>query len=286
MHYKYILPNYVCEIHKILFYNMMRTCIGTSSIAKYNDSSRIRVFVNQMGIPYVFNIVTDEFRSIVALPDSYVSYIFLHVIDAMRNDFSIGKIGKVMVKSLGLSCTLHSSLTFEVTDEFFLLGVYADDWDSSFNTLLPCFGYVLKLFIPVLHLSGCEAFDKGTLAKPQHIKHLGDYVFRYFNALINELLSDLRLGNCNPIDIFVLRKPCRMVLYNGLNFRYEFGIFVYNPCAASSFSAYSTLVGIILFFDFGNTYRNRLAVKAEKSGNRRDSFVSDSYGADAKIVPS
>ena len=159
MHYRYILSYFVCKVHKVLFYNTVRAGIRSSSIAKYNDSPRIRVFVNQMCIPYVFNVVTNEFGRIVALSNGHITNISLCIIDAVRNDFTLGKVGKVMIKGLGSSNTHYRSLTLEVTDEFFLLGVYADDWDSGFNTLLPCFGNDLKLFIPVLHLYGSEAFD-------------------------------------------------------------------------------------------------------------------------------
>ena len=286
MHQQYILSCFVCKIHKVLLYNLVIAEIGTSSIAKNNNSPRMRILVNPIAFPCIFYIVTNEFGCIMSLPNGHITNIPLYIIDSVQDDFALGEVGKVMVKGLGLATAYHCTLTLEVTDEFFLLGVYADNWNSGFNTLLSCLGNDLELLFPILYFCGSEAFYKGTLAKSKHIKHLRNYVFEYFNFLFYKFLLYLRLLACNPIDIFILLKPCRVVMYNGLNFMPKVGLFVYPLCAASAFPTYPVFVGIILFFYFTNTCRNCFTVKSKELGDSRDSFVPDFYGAGAKVTSS
>ena len=92
----------------------------------------------------------------------HISDIPFDIIDAVRNYGTVSECCKVMVK--GLQGSVGESLfrSFEVTGQFFFLGI---NTDADRLQGLAGGGYILKQIVPVLDIPHRDILAEGTLLK-------------------------------------------------------------------------------------------------------------------------
>ncbi len=66
---QYVHIQVVGKIHKILLDNVMVGGIGTASVAQEDYGMGIRILLPQLGFPYSFDVVADEFGCVMVGSD-------------------------------------------------------------------------------------------------------------------------------------------------------------------------------------------------------------------------
>ena len=210
---------FVGKVHKILLDDSVLTGVRASAIAQDNQSVRSRVLLLQVLPPYPCDVVTDELGRVMADAQCHVTDIPGHIIDAVRNNLTVGECGEVMVIRQWLAIGKGLSLPLEVPKHLFLLGINTDDRKSNRLSLFADGGDTLELFISVLDLLHGKFLIERALPKAKGVKDLTDEVAGDIITGLEQFIHDLRHAQGYPHYIFVLRKTCGMRfdnLYNGL----------------------------------------------------------------------
>ncbi len=168
----------------------------------------------QMILPYALDVVAHEPGGVVADSHRQIPHILGDIVDAVRNNLSVGECGEVVVK--GPECTIGQgfSVTLEVPQHLLLLRVNADDGKPNGFRLLADGRDASELFVPVLDLLQGEVLIEGTLPKSKRIKNLADVVTGYIITGLRQFIHNLGNGQGYSDHILVLRKPGRMRLNN------------------------------------------------------------------------
>lgn len=88
----------VGKIHKILLDDSVRTGVRTSAVTQYYKCMSIGILLSEVFPPDSCDIVTDKPGCVVADSQCHIAHIPCHVIDAVRNNLTIGECRKIVVK--------------------------------------------------------------------------------------------------------------------------------------------------------------------------------------------
>ena len=203
---------FVGKVHKILLDDSVRTGVRASAIAQDNQSVRSRVLLLQVLPPYPCDVVTDKLGRVMADAQCHVTDIPGHIIDAVRNNLTIGECGEVMIICQWLAIGKGLSFPLEVSEHLLLLGVNADDGKSHRLCFFADGGDTLELFISVLDLFHRKVLIERAFPKAKGVKDLADEVAGDIITGLGQFIYDLRHAQGYPHYIFVLRKTCGMGL--------------------------------------------------------------------------
>ena len=210
---------FIGKVHKILLDDSVRAGVRTSAIAQDNKGTGVRVLPLQMILPYSCDVVTDKLGSIMADSQRHVADIPGHVIDAVRNNLTVGEGGEVVVKGFEWTVGQSLSLPLEVPQHLFLLGVDADDGKSRRLRLFADGRDAQELIITVPDLLHGKVLIEGTLLKAKGVKDLSDKVARDVVSDCGKFTHDLCDTQGYPYHILILREASRMrfdYLYDSL----------------------------------------------------------------------
>ena len=84
----------------------------------------------------MLNVVAYKLGSIVAGAYRHISHILRDIVDAVRDNLTVGEGSEVVVEGLGTADSQDFSFPLEVSDKFLLLGVDADYRKIDFRRLL------------------------------------------------------------------------------------------------------------------------------------------------------
>lgn len=79
----------------------------------------------RMLFPCPFNVAADELGGVMVEAYGHVSFVEGDIIYPMRGDLCLSEGFKVMIKASRYATCQHLSGSFEIPDDFLLLGVYA-----------------------------------------------------------------------------------------------------------------------------------------------------------------
>ncbi len=167
---------FVGKVHKGLLDDSMRGGVRSSTVAQDNEGTSIGVLLLEMFSPDSRNVVTDELGRVMANAQRHVTQISGHIVDAVRNNLTVGEGGEVMVKGLEQPVGQCLSLPFEVSEHLLVLGVNADDGKSNRLGFFADGRDTLELFISVLDLFHGKVLIEGTFPKTKEVKDLTDEV--------------------------------------------------------------------------------------------------------------
>ena len=210
MNHKKSDTQFVGKVHKVLLDDSVRAGVRSSAVAQDNQGTCIRVLLPQVLPPYSRDVVADKPGSVVADSQRHVAYIPGDIIDAVRNNLTVGEGGEVMVKGLERPVGQRLSLPFEVPEHLLLLGVNADDWKSNRLGFFADGRDTLELFISVLDLLHGKVLIEGTFPKTKGVKDLTDEVAGDIVPDSKEFAHDLSNTQGYPHHILILGKPCCM----------------------------------------------------------------------------
>lgn len=182
---------FVGKIHKVLLDDSVCAGVRSSSVAQDDKGMCIRVLLPQMILPYALDVVAHEPGGVVADSHRHIPHIFGDIVDAVRNNLSVGEGGEVVVK--GPECTIGQgfSVTLEVPQHLLLLRVNADNGKPNGFRLLADGRDASELFVPVLDILQGEVLIEGTLPKYKRIKNLADVVTVYIITGLRQFIHNL-----------------------------------------------------------------------------------------------
>ena len=100
MHDENLDPDSVCEVHKVLLYNVVPAGVGAASIAEDNEKPCIRVELLQVPVPDAIVIGADELGGIVACVYRKIARFSCDVVDAVWDDCPAREDLEVVIKSI------------------------------------------------------------------------------------------------------------------------------------------------------------------------------------------
>ena len=200
----------VGKIHKVLFDYPVGTGVGTSAVAQDGNGPCIRVLFPKVIVPYPLDVVADKLGGVVAYSHCHIADISGNVIYAVRNKHSVTERTEVMVVRFQNSVRKSLAGSFEVPEQFLLLGIDADDRDTDLLQGLARGCNVLELFVPVLDLPHRYILAEGTLSKTETVKYLSDMISGDFISGLGKFVSDLGLVQGYPYHILILREAGHM----------------------------------------------------------------------------
>lgn len=205
---------FVGNVYKILLDDSVRGGVGPSAITQDNAGTSIEVLLLEIFSPDSRNAVADKLGSVMADSQRHVAYIPGNIIDAVRNNLTVGEGGEVIVKGLERPVGQRLSLPFKVPEHLLILGVNANDGKSNRLGFFADGRDTLELFISVLDLLNGKVPIEGTFPKANGVKDLTDDVAGDVVSHSEKFTHDLSDTQGDPHHILILREACRMQFYD------------------------------------------------------------------------
>lgn len=279
MHNEDIHTQSVGKVHEILLDNPVRTGVRTASVAENHHGMGIWVLLHKMFVPYPRDVVADKLGSVVVGTECQIAHILRDIVDAVWNYLSISERLKVVVKRLGLPDAKRTSLSLEVTDEFLLLCVDAQDGEPQLCTLLPDVSNMQKLNISLLGIPHRKALEELPVAEAKGLKYLTNMVFGDVASVVNHSTSYLWDGQRYPEYILVLRESGKVRFDDQTEYIHPFWMKWQLGLTASAGAADPSLFGSVPgaeFFDaltdgifavshFFANFANAMSAKCERT---------------------
>ena len=204
----------VGKIHKVLFDYLVGTGVGTSAITQDSNCLCVRILLPEVIVPDPLDILTDKLGGVVTDSHCHITDIPCDIVYAMRYKRPVTERAEVMVVRPQTSIRECLARSFEVAEQFLLLGVDADDGDAGLLQRLAYGCDVLELLVPVLYVSHGNILAERALPKAKMVKYLSDMVPGDFMSGFCKLVPDLRLADGDPSHGLVLRKAGQVGLYD------------------------------------------------------------------------
>ena len=187
---------------------------------------------------------------VVARAYGHISGVCRDVVDAVRNNLTVRERPEVVIERTRLTRAEHFPVTLEVADEFFLLGVDADNGDAYCRSLLSDVSDIPELDVPALNIPHRDVLAEGTVAVAERFKYLPDNVLGDIAVPANHLPCNLWNGQGHPDDVLILRKTRSMRSDNHLEGVNPFRMLREQGLAAASATADPSIVRSVVGFDF------------------------------------
>ena len=204
----------VGKIHKVLFDYLVGTGVRTSAITQDGNCPCIGILFPEVIVPDPFDVLADKLRGVVAGSHCHITDIPCYIVYAMWDKRSATERAEVMVVRPQASIRECLARSFEVAEQFLLLGVDADDGDAGLLQRLAYGCDVLELLVPVLYVSHGNILAERALPKAKMVKYLSDMVPGDIMSGFCKLVPDLRLADGDPSHGLVLRKAGHVGLYD------------------------------------------------------------------------
>ncbi len=135
--------------------------VATTPIGCNQQFIGLRIESYPHALPPAANSRDGELGSVMVDPDAYPTLIVRQIVNAVRHhlsEFLIGKIVAIHLFRLALSLPLPTSI-LEPPNQFLLLGVHRNDWETRLLELLNLLGNIMKLRIAVWMFSAFARFS-------------------------------------------------------------------------------------------------------------------------------
>ena len=226
--------------------------VRTAAITENEYALCVWIYMSEMLLPLFHETVAGKLCCIVADSESHISRVSGHIIDAMRYHLAIGERGIVVViclhwlRGIGTAAILP-----EVSEDFLLLCVHAEDRDSLFLALLPEPLNVPELLVTQFTVCHRKALQGLAACIALHLYDLAYGIEAYIHmVLLGEYTLYLRRRQAQPLCIGILRKPCGIELHNLTENSDILGMDVKCILPATSLFADSAIVKMLFGVEF------------------------------------
>ena len=247
VHDEELHANPIRKIYKVLFDNMVSAGIRSTTIAEDDERLCVRIKALQVVCPDPLDVVAYELGGVVACAEGEVSRVVCNVVDAVGYNRPGREGREVMVESLWGRRAIDLPQTLEVSDQFLLLGVYADDRNPRFQADLFCCGNLFKLRVPVPRFVQRQTLKKrpfleACVPDQQPYDIIGNH-----DPSRNELVANLWNAESEPDDILVLRKSGHVLGNDFVKCGHNLGMLVNFPfCSATRHSLFAVRWGCFI----------------------------------------
>ena len=142
--------------------------------------------------------------------------IAFHVIQAVRNDDSLCRAGKIMIEGLDRAQRVEFTVSIEVPDQLFLFRVHTQDRVARIFILADQARNVLKLLVALRVLTQRLALLRFSFDIPMFLEQLRDHRHAHRGAAIAQAFGDLTQRQVRPADFFVHRVARSVIAQDGL----------------------------------------------------------------------
>ena len=236
-------PQPVGQVHEVLLDDMVSAGVGTAPIAEDDEHFRVGVECTEVLSPDAFYVVAHELGGVVAGADGEESQVVGDVVDAVRDDCSVGERLEVVVVVFRGVVAVHLPVTLEIANHLFLLGVDADDGDSELQTGGLGLVYLPELRVSVRDHIQRDAFGERPLFEAGGLEHLLHQVRGHFEPPFEKLAPDLRHAYVEPHRALVLRETGHVVGDDVLKGGHPLGVLAYFAFGTAARPSYPALTG-------------------------------------------
>ena len=204
MHHEKVHTQFVGKLHEVLLDNPVCAGVGAAAVAKDDHRAGLRILFTQIGVPHPLNVVADKLGGVMIGAYGQVTNILRDIINAVRNNLSVGKCLEVMVERLGLPHAEHLPVTFEVANQLLLLGINTQNGDTEFRTSLTNVSDMQELGVPFFGIPHRKVLEELAATEAKGLKYLTDIVFGDVASGSRHALLYLRDTEGYPEDVLVL----------------------------------------------------------------------------------
>ena len=140
------------QLLQVFFEDVVARTIASSSVTQDQNGCGVRIVILSLDIPPISDRITGKFASVLAGTQGDEAGVSFEIIDAVRDDHPFSQAGKVVVQGLQFFQGVQVTVTIEIAQILFLLGVHTENRVVGKLEIRNQSSDILKLFISVRNL--------------------------------------------------------------------------------------------------------------------------------------
>lgn len=137
--------NRIAQLLQVILEQITIRSVASPAVAQQQDAVGIGVALLADAIPIPTQTIDGELARIVTEPEVNVTDVTSDVVDAVRNQLSIGPAWKIMIECLQRRCAVDSAFAIQPTKELLRFGVNREDRIAITLVLVLQFADAFKL---------------------------------------------------------------------------------------------------------------------------------------------